>query len=174
VNIREHLLSRHMNLELHKPILDEEKGLATYLLYNLSGQIVGYQQYNPNGQKGVFNSKEHGKYYTYRKSPTVTVWGLESLHLTDGVIYLTEGVYDAARMTARGQTALATLCNNPPRDYRNWLWMLGRPIVAVCDNDPAGRKLAKYGHYVEVVPDGKDLGDAPDEYIEYLLDKYAH
>ena len=76
VDIYSHLRARHMDINLHRPIVDTEKCVATYLLYNLSGQIVGYQQYNPNGQKGVFNSKEHGKYYTYRKSPTVTVWGL--------------------------------------------------------------------------------------------------
>ena len=173
MNIYEHLRQRHMSLELHRPIVDEQRCIVTYLLYNLSGQIVGYQQYNPNGEKGVFNSKERGRYYTYRKAPTVTVWGVESLYQSTGPIYLTEGVYDAARMTERGQSALATLCNNPPRDYRNWLRMLGRPIVAVCDNDEAGCKLAKYGDYVEVVPDGKDLGDSSDEYVEYLVGKYA-
>jgi hypothetical protein len=31
------------------------------------------------------------------------------------------------------------------------------------DDDDAGRKLAKFGDYVEVVPEGKDLGDAPDD-----------
>jgi len=34
------------------------------------------------------------------------------------------------------------------------------------------RKLAKFGDYVEVVPDGKDLGESPDDYVKYLLNKY--
>lgn len=174
MNIYQHLKERHINLELHRPIVDEENNIVTYLLYNLSGKIVGYQQYNPNGGKGKnnYNCKEHGKYYTYRKSPTVAVWGVESLYQSQGVIYVTEGLYDAARMTEKGQSAIATLCNNPPKDYRNWLMMLNRPIVAVCDNDAAGRKLAKLGHYVEVVPES-DLGSASDSYVNHLIQKYS-
>jgi hypothetical protein len=174
-DLRKHLLQRHLNLELHRPFLDEELNIATFYCWNLSGQLVGYQQYNPNGDKKIFNSKLEGKYYTYRNKnhQTVVVWGTESLYQSDGVVYLTEGIFDAARMTNVGQSALAAMANNPPKDYRNWLQMLNRPVVAVCDNDDAGRKLAKFGHYVEVVPDGKDLGDAPDDYVRYLLNKYA-
>jgi DNA primase len=175
MNLKEHLKERHLNLELHKPILDEELNIATFLLYNLSGQIVGYQQYNPLGDKKIFNSKLEGKYYTYRNKvqPTIALWGVESLYLTDGPIFLTEGIFDACRMTELGQTALATLANNPPKDYRNWLQMLSRPIVVVCDNDAAGRKLAKFGDYVEVVPDEKDLGESSDDYVNYLINKYT-
>ena len=36
----------------------------------------------------------------------------------------------------------------------------------------AGRKLAKFGNYVEVVPNGKDLGEASDNYVRYLVEKY--
>lgn len=172
MNLKEHLKQRNLNLELHRPVLDEVNCVASFYCYNLSGQLVGYQQYNPNGDKKVFNSKMGGKYYTYRKQPTVCVWGVESLYQSNGVVYLTEGVFDAARMTNLGQSALATLANNPPKDYRNWLQLLNRPVVAVCDNDAAGRKLAKFGHYVEVVPEGKDLGDAPNDYVQYLLNKY--
>jgi hypothetical protein len=57
MNIKTHLKQRHLDLELHRPILDEELNIATFLLYNLSGQLVGYQQYNSLGDKKVFNSK---------------------------------------------------------------------------------------------------------------------
>jgi hypothetical protein len=162
-----------MNLELHKPVLDEELCIATFYCYNVSGQLVAYQQYNPNGDKYIFNSKLEGKYYTYRKVPTVAMWGVESLYLDDGAIFLTEGLFDAARMTNLGLSGLAAMTNNPPRDYRNWLQLLNRPVVAVCDNDKAGMELAKFGDCVEVVPEGKDLNEAPDDYVKYLLDKYA-
>ena len=144
-------------------------------LMHLSGQLVGYQQYNPRGDKKVFNNKLGGKYYTYRKQPTVCVWGVESLYQSTGPVFLTEGVFDACRMTERGvgQTAFATLANDPPRDYRNWLRSLHRSVVVVCDNDAAGRKLAKFGDFVEVVPEGKDLGEASDDYVRYLVEKYA-
>jgi hypothetical protein len=173
--IEQHLKERHLDIKLHKPFLDEELNIATFYCWNLSGQLVGYQQYNPTGNKQIFNSKLEGKYYTYRNkhTPTVVVWGVESLYQSDGVIYLTEGIFDAARMTYIGESAIAAMTNNPPKDYKNWLQMLTRPIVAVCDNDPAGLKLAKFGDYVEVVPDGKDLGDAPDDYVKYLLNTYS-
>jgi len=175
MNIYSHLQERHLNLELHRPIVDEETGIVTLYCYNLSGQIVGYQQYNPKGDKKTNNSKSEGKYYTYKSKQlnTVVLWGVESLYQSNGVVYLTEGIYDAARLTNRGQSALATLTNNPPKDYRNYLKLLNRPIVAVCDNDVAGRRLAKYGDYVEIVPDGKDLGDANEDYVSYLIDKYS-
>jgi hypothetical protein len=175
VNLKQHLVNRHLNLELHRPFLNEEFNVATFYCWNLSGQLVGYQQYNSQGDKKVFNDKFNGKYYTYRNKnqPTVVVWGVESLHLTDGVIYLTEGIFDAARMTYRGQSALASMTGTPPKDYRNWLEMLRRPIVAVCDNDWAGKELAVFGDYVETVPEGKDLGESPESYVTHLIQKYA-
>lgn len=171
--LRQHLVERHVNLNLHRPVIDEKQGVATFYCWNLAGQMIGYQQYNPNGLKKKFNSKSEGRYYTYRKAPTVTVWGVESLYLGNGPVFITEGIFDAARLTARGQSALATLANNPPRDYKNWLAMLNRPIVAVCDNDAAGRKLAKFGNYVEVVPSGKDLGECEEDYVSWLIECYA-
>jgi hypothetical protein len=174
MDLAEHLRQRHLNLELHRVLLDEEVGVATFPLYNLSGQLVGYQQYNPLGDKKIFNSKLGGKYYTYRNKVqcTVAMWGLESFYQSSGPVFLAEGVFDACRMTEVGQSALASLSNNPPKDYGNWLGMLCRPVVVVCDNDVAGKKLAKFGNYVEVVPDGKDLGEAPDDYVRYLVEKY--
>lgn len=174
-DLPKHLKDRYLNLELHRPFLDLDLCIATFYCWNPSGQLVGYQQYNPNGNKQIFNSKLEGKYYTYRNKnvPTVVVWGVESLYLTNGAIYLTEGIFDAARMTYRGQSALASMTSTPPKDYRNWLEMLRRPIVAVCDNDRAGKELAVFGDYVETVPEGKDLGESPESYVTHLIQKYA-
>jgi hypothetical protein len=172
ISLTEHLKQRHLNIELHRPIICESEYVATFLIYNLSGQIVGYQQYNPNGSKYIFNDKKEGKYYTYRKLPTVTIWGVESLKFHSKCIFLTEGIFDAARMTNIERSALAVLSNDCPKDYVNWLQLLNRPIVSVCDNDVAGKKLSKFGNYVEIVPDIKDLGESSDDYVSYLIDKY--
>lgn len=173
MNLTEHLRSRHLDMDLHRPVLDHDLGVATFYLWNLSGQLVGYQQYNPNGEKKPSNNPKTGKYYTYRKLPTHAVWGVESLHLTPGVVFLTEGLFDAARLTSLGYSALAALSNNPTRDFRNWLSLLNRPVVAVCDNDKAGRQLAKFGDYVEFTEE-KDLGDSTHEEVLTLLNKYKH
>lgn len=167
-SVTEHLKDRHLNLELHRPMVDEVERVATFFLYNLSGQLCGYQQYRPEGEKKPQNNPKQGKYFTYRKQPTLAVWGVESLHLSPNVVFLTEGVFDACRMTERGYSALAVLSNNTGWDLKNWLGMLNRKVVAVCDNDDAGRKLAKFGN-VSVFCEDHDLGDSTDEFVNTLV-----
>lgn len=170
--VLEHLKDRHVDLNLHRPWVDEDERVAVFYLYNLSGSIIGYQQYRPDADKMKDNHPKEGRYFTYRKQPTLAVWGVESLHLTPHVVFLTEGVFDAARLTERGYSALAVLTDDPTKDLRNWLSMLNRKVVAVCDNDKAGRRLAKFGD-VAVFTEDKDLGEATDEYVTRLLETYG-
>ncbi len=168
----DHLKDRHVDLNLHRPVVDEEARVATFYLYNLSTQLVGYQQYRPEGEKKPQNNPKEGKYFTYRKQPTLAVFGVESLHLSPNVVFLTEGVFDACRLTERGYSALAALSNNPTQDLRNFLTCLNRRVVAVCDNDVAGRRLAKFGD-VAVFTEDHDLGDSTDEYVTSLLERFS-
>jgi len=168
----EHLKSRHLNVELHRPVLDLENDLATFYLWNLSGNLVGYQQYRRYGEKKPNNNPKLGKYFTHRKQPTVTVWGVESLHLTPNLLFVTEGVFDAARLTELGYSAVAVLSNDPGADLKNWLKMLNRTVVVVADNDNAGRKLAKFGD-VAVFTEDKDLGDSSDEFVANLVKQFS-
>jgi DNA primase len=170
--VTEHLKDRHLDLELHRPMVDEVERVATFLLYNLSGQVVGYQQYRPEGLKKPNNNPKEGKYFTYSKQPTLAVWGVESLYLTPGVVFVCEGVFDAARLTSKGVSALAVLSNNSGKDLSNWLGMLNRKVVAVCDNDNAGRKLAKFGD-VSVFCEDHDLGDSSDEFVNNLVARFV-
>lgn len=173
--IAAHLRRRHLDLELHRPVVDEQERAATFYLYNLTGQLVGYQQYRPDCTKSPQKlGPKQARYFTYRKQPTHGVFGVESLPLSTGPIFLTEGVFDAARLTRRGQSALAVCCNDPQRDLKNWLQCLGRRVVVVADNDEAGRKLVKFGDFFEFCPEkGQDLGDSPEDFITYLLSKYC-
>ena len=90
--LTEHLKARHLDLDLHRPVLDDENDVATFYLWNLSGQLVGYQQYRPSGSKTNHNDPREGKYFTFRKLPTVAVFGVETLHLTPNLVFVTEGV----------------------------------------------------------------------------------
>lgn len=171
-SVKEHLVGRHLNLELHRPVVDEVERVATFCLWNLSGQLVGYQQYRPEGEKKPQNNPKQGRYFTYRTQPTHAVWGVESLHLTPNVVFLTEGVFDAARLTNRGYSALAMLSNDPSEDVRNWLSCLNRRVVAVCDNDKAGQRLAKFGD-VAVFTEDKDLGDSSEDEVTELLKQFG-
>lgn len=171
-SLLDHLKCRHMDVALHHPLVSDEEQLATFYLWNLSGQLVGYQQYRPNGDKKKFNNPKEGRYFTYKKQQTVTVWGVESLHLSPKVLFVTEGIFDAVRLTKRGFSAVAVLSNNPPNDYRNWFMSLSRKVIAVCDSDEAGKRLAKFGN-VAFFTKEKDLGDSTEEEVTYLIEKFT-
>lgn len=171
MNLKEHLKSRHLDLELHRPVVDDTEGVATFYLWNTSGQLVGYQQYRPLGEKKPQNNPKEGKYYTYHKQATLAVWGVESLKFP-GSLFVCEGVFDACRLTSMGCAAVAVLSNNSGFDLKNWLYMLGRRVVAVCDNDAAGKKLAKFGNDA-VFTYEKDLGDSSEDFVKSLVLHYA-
>jgi DNA primase len=155
-------------MNLHTVWVDDEERVAVFPLWNLSGQMVGYQQYRPDAGKEKKNNPKEGRYFTLRKQPTVAVWGLESFHLRSDVLFVTEGVFDAARLTEHGLPAVAALGNDPSMDVFSWLHSLGRKVVVVHDNDKAGLRLARFGH-VSVTTGEKDLGESSDEEVELLL-----
>lgn len=173
--MQEHLIKRHVNCNLHRPQLSVQ--VATFFLYNLSGQIVGYQRYNPSfpsafpGDGKQSNTRDR-RYYNFVSSGQIGMFGLESFHLDVPCVFVVEGVFDACRLTAKGACAVAMLTNDPSTSMRNCLLSLGKPLVVVCDDDAAGRKLRKAGHYVETVQDGKDLGECSEEFVDHLLIKY--
>jgi hypothetical protein len=173
--MRTHLISRSVDFTLHKPLLSVE--VATFLLYNLTGQIVGYQRYNPSfpsafpGDGKQTNLRDR-RYYNYVTSGQIGLFGLESFNERTNVVFVTEGIFDCCRLTKRRATAFAMLTNNPSSSMRNFLMCLGVPVVAVCDNDKSGLKLRTAGHYHEIVSDGKDLGECSEHFVDYLLNKY--
>lgn len=167
-DLHQHLLDRHCDLDLHRPVLDQEEGVATFYLWNMSEAMVGYQQYRPDAGKEKKNNPKEGRYFTMRKSPTVAVFGVESLHLRSDVVFVTEGVFDACRLTSRGYPAVAVLSNDPSKDVYNWLHSLGRKVVVVHDNDKAGLRLAKFGDFA-VTTGEKDLGDSTEDEVTNLL-----
>ena len=173
MTVLENLQQRHLNTQLHTTWVDEAEGVATFPLWNLSGQMVGYQQYRPSGDKKCFNHPKDGRYFTYRKNKVIGVWGLESWNLSP-TLFMTEGIFDAARLTALGYSAIATLSNDVDDTTTRWLYMVraSRRIVAICDGDVAGRKLAKYGSIFHVMPEGKDMGEASDSYVTEFLRRY--
>ena len=171
MNLKQHLKQRHLNSRLHNPILNQDLEVVTFLLYNLSGQIVGFQQYRPNGSKSKKNDPREGRYFTFHRKQTVAVFGVESLHLTPDVVFVTEGIFDAARLTNRGVSALAVLSNNPNQDCKNFLKSLGRKIVVVCDNDIAGKQLANCGD-VAIFTKDKDLGECSEQYVSDIIKEF--
>jgi hypothetical protein len=171
-DLKAHLQERHLDVDLHRPMLSDD-GVATFYLWTTTGRLAGYQQYRPSTNKKKNNDPKEGRYYTYRSPGTMSLWGVESLCLSPSVVFLTEGVFDAARLTSKGYSALALLSNNFQPELHNYLRFLNRRVVAVCDNGDAGRKLSKFGHESVTVTDFNDLGEATDSYVNQLLAKYT-
>jgi hypothetical protein len=172
MKVRQNLESRHLDIQLHRPVIDEVESIATFYLWNFSGQMVGYQQYRPFVLEKKTNDPRSSRYFTLVKQPTIAVWGLESFYLRNDVLFLTEGVFDAARLTYLGFPAIALLSCDPKKDTRNWLMMLNRRVIAVCDNDAngSGKKLAKFGNEAYFL-ESKDLGDSTDDEVGDFLFK---
>jgi hypothetical protein len=169
------LLSRSLNPEDYNVLLDEENQVATFLLYGLTGKLLGYQQYRPLADKkgqGKYDPREL-RYFTYLtkagpNADSVAVFGTDRFNWKNRVVYLVEGVFDACKLHNLGQNAFAVLCNNPVQ-MRAFLRALGMKVVGVLDGDAAGSALAKLCDEVFVCPAGRDPGDMTETELRTML-----
>ena len=178
-HISSHLKGRGIDTSKTRVVIDEETEDVYFFLYNLTGQMVGYQKYNPNyvktGQSNLDNPRM-AKYFTWvsdeEKGKKIAVWGLESFDaMSDEYVFLTEGIFDAARIQEAGYPALAILCNDPSESLKSWLKTLPQKKIVIYDNDKAGRKLIKAGDFAYTVPSGKDANDlTPEEAKSFIQD----
>lgn len=178
-DIPQHLNRRGIDTEKTQLIMDEESGDTYFFLYNLTGQMVGYQKYNPLYDKKGQNSKSLGdpkktKYYNWvgdeHRIKKIAVWGLESYNWNDKYLFITEGIFDAARAHQAGYPAIAVLCNDPNPQLGYWLKTLPQTKIVIYDNDKAGEVLRKLGDYSFSVESGKDLNDLTPEEAKVFLD----
>lgn len=165
-DIESHLRSRDVDLSKTRVIMDKENNLAVFLLFNLSGQLVGYQQYNPKGTKTGNDSRDRdkAKYWTYiTKHPekTIGVWGLETVFDNQDFLFVTEGIFDAVKLHNIGMPAIAVLGNHP-KMLKPWFAAMNKKVIAVADNDDAGNKLKSVASMSISTPKPyKDLGEMP-------------
>jgi hypothetical protein len=175
LNIAEHLQHRGLDTTQYSVTWDDDT--ACFLLFNLSGKIVGYQQYRPDADKVPSNDPKMSRYFTWAKDQ-IAVWGLETYHWREDVLFFTEGVFDACKLHNLGLPAVAVLSNNPQK-MRSWISCLPKTTVAICDDDDAGYKLAKLCDRYAICPQGQDLGDMTQQqvvdfikenFFEFLVD----
>lgn len=166
----QHLKDRWFDPILY-PTVSVDGTEMTLPLYNMSGKMVGYQTYNPTLPKCHVDDPRQARYFTWVTKPSgsknseLAVWGLETVHWADSVLFLTEGVFDACRLHWYGLPAVAVLSNNPVH-LVDWLKALPSKKVACVQGDSAGLKLAKYGDRSVMLPEGKDVGDLnEDEFL---------
>ena len=175
--LRDHLASRNLQLGRYNHVsIDDTNEVATFPLWNLSGQMVGFQQYRPWGSKSQNNNPREGKYFTYITGGHIGVWGVDTLHYNQHQVFVCEGIFDACQLHNFDLPAIAVLGNNPLHIVP-WLKALGRKIIAIPDDDDAGRNLGKLAHEtLSVAPflkgvhrGSRDLGRLKPEQVEQLL-----
>lgn len=171
--LKKHLKSRHLNLSLYSGTAVTSRD-ATFILWNLSGRMVGYQVYNPSLPKVQSNDPRECKYFTdvskLGRGSELAVWGLET-YRQDKDLFLCEGIFDACRLHNAGISAIAVLGSNPIH-LREWLTTLPNKIIAVVQGDRPGKKLAKYGDEAIYLPEGKDVGDLTKAEFKSIFSDY--
>jgi len=172
-NLKQHLLSRHIDFDIHTVYMSDTT--ATFMLYNLSGQIVGYQRYQPLAPHLSSNALD-GRYYT-RRSPHLCVFGLETLSESQNTIFITEGIFDIARLTIKGRSGIALLTNSPNSSMLNFLACLPQRRILISDNDKGGEFLRKVLTKIVdeiIIPPYKDMGEAPEDYVNKIEYEYRN
>jgi len=172
----DHLKQRGLNQNT-KFIYDELSGDTFFFLYNLSGQITGYQKYNeryPKTGQNRLDDPRKAKYFIWAgdegSGKKLAVWGLETTKIDDKYLFITEGIFDCVKIHNAGYPGIAVLCNDPSGSMRNWLNSLPQKKIVIYDNDRAGRRLRSVGNYSFCVPgDNKDLGDLTQEEANQFL-----
>lgn len=165
--LEEHLKKRHMQVGRYNGIsVDQESGVVVFPLWNLSGKMVGYQQYRPFADKKKKNHPKEGRYYTYlsgdKRCKEMGMWGLESLDYNPDVVVICEGIFDACRLHNAGIPCLALL-NSSYKYYKNFLTCLGRKVYKV--EDGYGSSLGPYQGII--LPEGvDDLGDCSEDQVD--------
>ena len=174
--MKAHLKSRFFDTTKYSGLALTDETL-TVMLGNLSGQCVGYQCYTPSLPKLHVDDPRLARYYTWVTKPCASkngelaVWGLETVHWADSVLFLTEGVFDACRLHWFGLPAVAVLSNNPVH-LTSWLKALPSTKVACVQGDRAGQKLARYGDKRVLLPEGHDVGDLPESDFQQLFTEW--
>ena len=140
-----HLHSRHF---YHDVPTNGEPGsfdeVFTFYLYDFGGNLTGFQQYRPLGDKTYRRNPREGKYFTHITPGKVGVWGLQYYYPSPTMV-ITEGVFKAVRFHNLGINAIAVLSNNPTHlKQQLQLLSLQYQLVTVVDPDTAGLQLAKY------------------------------
>lgn len=166
MSIAQHLLDRHTDVRKYRVEIDEKEGVAIFLLFDLSGAVAGYQQYRPSADKTKKNHPRDGRYFTYKSPGKLGVFGLETWAWSNP-LFLVEGIFDCVRLHNLGYSAIATLSNDP-KHLREWLWVINRPIYAICDSGDGGSKLASFAHRHVTCEEG-DLGSMTDDQVDRIV-----
>lgn len=160
MDLVKHLLTRHYDPSRYvNQVLDFENEVLTVYLPNLSGQLVGYQQYRPNVKEKRCNHPTQARYFTHSQRGVNACWGLEVLDPNKRDVYLVEGLFKASSLHMLGLNAIALLTSHA-KPMKSWLHTLNHNLIGIGDNDKAGDgiiRIAGKGFKLEKDIDEYDL-----------------
>lgn len=174
--ITSHLLQRGLDLRNYSSVyVSEEEYSATFLLWNLSGQLVGYQEYRPLGSKKEKKDLSKMKYRTQvGQGFHQPVWGLESILPTTKQIFLVEGIFDAAKLHQAGVSALAIFSSGSSRQLAQFLNLLPYRLISILDNDDSKKSFSSFSDRTLITPSPyKDVGEMPVSEIRTFLSEHS-
>ncbi len=156
---KQHVERRRMGTDVGWVCHSQE--VVTFPLWNLSGQMLGFQQYRWDMPKKG-NHPYLQKYFTYLPKGKVAVFGLEYIPENYfGDVIVVEGIWEAVALISIGKKAIAVLGNNP-KQLKGWLNSMPWNIIPYCQPDKAGKKLANLNKQNAVFFD-KDIDEVIQE-----------
>jgi len=165
MNIYQYLYSRSFDPSRYHCSIgyEKHKQVLAVNLYNLTGELVGYQIHRPWSMEKKVNDPKTGRYYTYTSEGYDGVFGLEACRNDGRPWYIVEGIFKAAKLHSLGYNSIAVLTSHPKR-MRPWFRILKatRPLIGIGDNDPAGQKLVNTVKRGSVSPKDLDEMDSAD------------
>jgi len=170
----DHLKSRGVDPKRTHFVHDTESNNTYFFLYNLSGESIGYQKYNPDNEKAG-GLGWMGRYFTkVRKEATghskIAVYGLETYQIDKDYFFITEGIFDVIKVHNVGEPGIANLGCSVSKQAKNWYNSLPQIKIVIQDRDDAGTELGTIGDYVYTVPEPyKDLGEMPQEEVNEFI-----
>lgn len=167
----EHLKSRGVDPSRTHFVHDSESNNTYFFLYNLSGENIGYQKYNPDngglGWMGRYFTKVHKEATGHSK---IAVYGLETYQIDKDYFFVTEGIFDIIKVHNTGEPGIANLGCSVSRQAKNWYGSLPQKKIVIQDRDDAGTELGTIGDYVYTVPEPyKDLGEMSQSEVDEFI-----
>jgi hypothetical protein len=159
-------MNRHLEIERYNGVYISDN-VTCFTLWNLSGQMCGYQQYRPSATKDKKNNPRDSRYYTSvhgkRNEKPIAIWGLESLDYRSDVLVIVEGIFDACRFHNHNIPSVALLSSSW-KPYSSWLFCIGRKIYKGEDESGSG-----LGPFTNLECPEKDFGECTGEQMREVV-----
>lgn len=161
-----HLMNRGWRNWLNSWVDFDSEVVVFPLLTVDRSKLIGYQRYRWNEPK-IRGNQEHGnqRYFTYVSEAYkgMAIYGWDNC-FGHGPLIVTEGIFDALKVTNCWWDCVALLTNQPTKQFKDWFRMVtrGRCVCAVLDQGEPTDRWLQLADYVWYPPSQyKDLGDMP-------------